>query len=223
MTVPARRSWLPSGELARVGILWRGARVRRYLRENAEPRLHLGCGRRVLDGWLNADKFAPGADAWVDAARPLPFGDAVFCAVLAEHLVEHLRIERVRAFLGEVRRVLRPGGVARMSCPDLGRYARAYVDGDGAFFEAVRAALAGSRVRRPDLHWVVRGHGGPFVAAIVRDFHHHRWMYDGETLRSCLREVGFEDVQVLGPGEGRLGAWDDPGRAFESLYVEATR
>lgn len=44
--------------------------------------------------------------------------DAVFGAVTAFHVVEHLPLRRILSFLGEVRRVLRPGGLLILESPN---------------------------------------------------------------------------------------------------------
>jgi SAM-dependent methyltransferase len=92
--------------------------------------LEIGCGdgsiwranvERTPPGWrLTLTDFSPGmvdaaaaalgarADYAAADARSLPFGDASFDAVIANHVLFHLP-ERERA-LAEIRRVLRPGG-----------------------------------------------------------------------------------------------------------------
>ena len=45
-----------------------------------------------------------------DLSLPLPFRDDRFGTVFAHHVFEHLPLEKERAVLREVRRVLRPGG-----------------------------------------------------------------------------------------------------------------
>ena len=50
--------------------------------------------------------------------EPLPFADGAFEVVLFNELFEHLRIDPI-ATLGEVRRVLEPGGLLLLSTPNL--------------------------------------------------------------------------------------------------------
>ena len=64
-----------------------------------------------------ADLAMPGVDHRADLTR-LPFPDASYDAVLASHVLEHIRDDR-RA-LREVRRVLRPGGFAALPVPVIG-------------------------------------------------------------------------------------------------------
>ncbi len=98
----------------------------------------------------------------VDHARPLPFRDASFDAVVASLTLHYFEWDVTRAAVGEIRRVLRPEGafVFRVNATDdvehgaedgeeVGRHLRRYPDGRyetlKRFFDAdeVRAALTG--------------------------------------------------------------------------------
>jgi SAM-dependent methyltransferase len=82
------------------------------------PRLHVGCGRVRLEGWLNLDiQQLPGVDLVVDVNQGLHWRDVE--AVYAEHFLEHLDLDRAITFLGDVHRCLAPGGVVRLSTPNL--------------------------------------------------------------------------------------------------------
>ena len=62
-----------------------------------------------------------------DICRPLPFSDDTFDAVYALHIVEHLTPKEASRFVAEVFRVLRRGGIFRVSTPDLESAVRAYL------------------------------------------------------------------------------------------------
>ncbi len=84
----------------------------------ARPRLHVGCGRARLEGWVNIDAQAlPGVDVVADVTGGLEFRDCE--AVYAEHFLEHLRIDHALDFLAEAWRVLGEGGLIRLSTPNL--------------------------------------------------------------------------------------------------------
>jgi SAM-dependent methyltransferase len=103
---------------------------------------HFPTGAKILDvgcgsGWL-ADHFSDytGVDGSADAVReatargrnvtqadvdePLPFADASFEGAILKDLLEHVR-DPV-AVVGEVARVLRPGGLVFASSPDAQRW-----------------------------------------------------------------------------------------------------
>ncbi len=107
------------GEGARLRKLWRPLVVNKYLKSSPTARLHIGCGWNNVDGWLNVDKFAANADTYLNAYSKFPFPSESFDKVFSEHMIEHLEVDRLRKFLKEVFRVLKPGGTFRVTCPDL--------------------------------------------------------------------------------------------------------
>jgi predicted SAM-dependent methyltransferase len=64
-----------------------------------------------------------------DLRRPLPFTNDTFDAVYTNHVLEHLTLSEGGGFVRDVRRVLKPGALWRISIPDLERLARAYIHG----------------------------------------------------------------------------------------------
>jgi SAM-dependent methyltransferase len=77
-------------------------------------RLHLLDGNESTVADLTARY--PGA-AHYRCPAPLPFADATVAYLHASHLVEHLTCGDLYGFLGEIDRVLRPGGVLVVSAP----------------------------------------------------------------------------------------------------------
>lgn len=214
------------GDLARLRRLWRPVVVKKYLASTDEPALHLGCGGSIKPGWLNVDRYHADADTYLDARNPFPFADDTFSYIFTEHMIEHLEIDNIQGFLSEMLRVLRTGGVCRISCPSLELYTKYYIERDQAFFDQVMQGIEHKRRKRPELAWVVRTHGSAFMTGIVKHFHGHRWMYDFETLEACLREVGFRNItrQACRVSDtAKLADVDNPDRAFETLYVEASK
>lgn len=72
-------------------------------------RLNLGCGTDIRPGFVNVDSAAlPGVDVVHDLRElPLPFADTSFREVVCQDVLEHLDYAPL---LGEIHRVLRPGG-----------------------------------------------------------------------------------------------------------------
>jgi len=155
----------------------------------------------------------------LDIADPLPFDGACVEWVYAEHLIEHVTLPVAIGWLAEVRRILIPGGLVRLSTPDLRRYAEGYLG--GGFFAGHRRRLRMMKV----------GPAMPRRAAFMFNqvfyLYGHRWIYDHAELRYALTEAGF-DAAAVEPREFRAGARPDVAaldtifRNDESIYVEAT-
>ena len=91
----------------------------RSLRQMREIKLHFGCGRRILPGWINIDGWRfPGVDFIADLRQPLPFADGACRLIFTEHVFEHIHPEFRLSVLREFCRILKPGGTLRVVVPD---------------------------------------------------------------------------------------------------------
>jgi SAM-dependent methyltransferase len=163
-----------------------------------------------------AEMGRAGSVRFANAAVRIPCAAGSVAVVYSSHMIEHLDRSEARAFLAEVKRVLRPGGVVRIAAPDLSRLVSDYVatgDADG-FVAGIHMGLDRPAGLRGWAKWAVVGP------------RHHLWMYDGGSLSRLIRETGFADVAVLPAGATRIvepGQLDLRERAAESVYVEAVR
>jgi SAM-dependent methyltransferase len=185
--------------------------------------LDLGCGPNTHQDFINLDYFwHPQIDVCWNVTRGLPFEDNSFLGVFSEHCLEHFAGVQASALLREVLRVLAPSGRLRLVVPDAELYLRTYC-----------AQLQGDRTQRFPFQSEEerRGLWTP-LASVNRVFYQdrespfgHCQMYDHALLAAVLHDCGFTDVRPCRFGEGgdpRL-LIDSPGRACESLYVEATK
>jgi SAM-dependent methyltransferase len=132
-----------------------------------------------LEGWLNLDvQDLPGVDLVVDVNRGLDFRDVE--AVYAEHFLEHLDLDRALAFLEDVHRCLRPGGVVRLSTPNL-----------DWVWETHYSTASPPELRR------VQG------LRLNRAFHgwRHRFLWNQALLGDAMSACGFRDLQWCRYGE----------------------
>jgi predicted SAM-dependent methyltransferase len=144
--------------------------------------LHVGCGRRLLTGWINLDiEPFPGVDLVVDASRKLPFQELE--AVYAEHFLEHLRVDAAVAFLARAQRALASGSWIRLSTPNLDWVVHMQYE---------RTAWGEEKAMRGLL--------------LNRAFHAwgHHFLWNREALELVLQAVGFEEVRFCGYGESVL-------------------
>lgn len=53
-------------------------------------KLHIGCGKNNMKGWINADLQGNIADVELDARKPLPFKKNSISYIYNEHFIEHI-------------------------------------------------------------------------------------------------------------------------------------
>ena len=85
-----------------------------------------------LKEWTNVRfTLLPGPEGgkvnYHDLRRPLEFAGNTFDAANINHVFEHLTTELGKRFAGDLYRVLKPGGVCRVSVPDLERICKDYL------------------------------------------------------------------------------------------------
>ncbi len=187
--------------------------AKRYLAEAEQPKLHLGCGGNLLDGWLNSDLAPRSAHIMrLDAGRRFPFADGTFAYVYGEHMIGSLPFHRVPAMLGECLRVLAPGGKVRITTLDLafvtglhGRERSATQDRYAAwrapfyFDYLIRKDLASPRERRMGYAEWAAAHVPPagtagFVINNLMRAGDIAFAYDEPLLRGLLENAGFSGI-----------------------------
>jgi len=90
-------------------------------------RLNIGCGKRILSGYLNIDVL-PVEKVDLDNQVPnyykynilegLPFRDDSVDEILVDHVLEHFYPEQVYELLWDFHRVLKPGGILKIYVPN---------------------------------------------------------------------------------------------------------
>lgn len=181
-------------------------------------KLHLGCGKRHIPGFVHVDLADfPHIDHRHDI-RTLPMiKDESADLAYACHAFEYFdRVEGVDV-LREWRRVLRHGGTVRLAVPDFEVLAEVYR-------------------RTGELDRVVGPLYGRMPVATPEGPRHlyHKTVYDYRTLRAVLEEAGFRDVRRWDWRTTEHAAVDDFSQAYFphmdkehglliSLNVEATK
>lgn len=156
----------------------------------------------------------------LDVTEPLPFEDASIDWVYAEHLIEHVSLLDAINWLAEVRRILAPGGLLRITTPDLRGYAAGYLGEDEKFFARHRRRLAVMRVGPP------MPDRRAFMVNQIFYLYGHRWIYDHDELRYALTQAGYDPDRVTAR-EFRVGHRRDVAdldtvfRSDETIYMEA--
>jgi predicted SAM-dependent methyltransferase len=178
-------------------------------------RLHLGAGSRRVPGWLNVDVLSSEYDVDIAGGR-LPWADASFSAVVSQHVIEHLELEEeVLPLFRELRRVLGPDGEVWLSCPDMEKVCRAYVEDRGAaLHEDRRRRMPGQTMRAgvPSQH---------FVNWIFHQGGEHKNLFDLDLLSWAVAEAGFRSCERVDEAAllRRFPEFPLRNDDFQSLYV----
>ncbi len=155
----------------------------------------------------------------LDIAEPLPLADGALDWVYAEHLIEHVSLPTAVHWLSEVRRVLAPGGLLRLTTPDLAKYVSGYLSGDTFFAKHRR------RVQQVIQVAPAMPARNAFMFNQIFYLYGHRWLYDLAELQYVLGEAGFaaDEVRLCGYRSGSrndVAELDQKFRSDETIYVE---
>ncbi|MEM9079606.1 MAG: methyltransferase domain-containing protein [Verrucomicrobiota bacterium] len=109
--------------------------------------LNLACGSRYHPDWKNIDLYPQNEHTLVhDLSQPLPFPDHSVDACYSAHFLGHLPDAFAMSCLKDQARVLKPGGIIRIACPDLQQIIDQYQ-------ELIGPLAAGDLSRAADYEW----------------------------------------------------------------------
>jgi len=218
-----------------------------YLRIRSTPLLRLAAPLLIRGERWRKYQALPRNILVRDLSRGIPAVDGSADAVYHSHFLEHLEPDRVPAFLAQVLRVLRPGGIHRVVVPDLAYYCRRYLDDLDACGTSDKAAAAQHERFVADLiEPLVRIESfsatrqGPMRRALEnlllggarRRGDRHAWMYDRVSLRGLLESAGFTEVAQMTHETSAIAGWngygldrDANGGPYkpDSIYLEARK
>jgi ubiquinone/menaquinone biosynthesis C-methylase UbiE len=149
-------------------------------------KLNLGCGDKILDGFINVDvsneRAGKQPDVICDVRNLDKFSDNYADEILAVHVIEHFWRWEVIDILKEWIRVLKPNGKLILECPNLKSACEEFL-------------------KNPDLHsgpgpegqrtmWVFYGDPRWTDPLMV-----HRWGYTPQSLANIMYEAGLRDLR----------------------------
>ncbi len=155
-------------------------------------KLHLGCGGKILDGFVNCDLYHDDDRVVKTDIRRLSFADdGTVDLIYACHVLEHVKRYDVVPTLKEWSRVLKEGGVLYVAVPD---------------FEAV----VGHYNANHDLKTIQ----GLLNGGQTYEGNEHYVSFDFSYLSECLRESGFSSCERYDWRETEFSGFDDFSKAY---------
>jgi SAM-dependent methyltransferase len=154
-------------------------------------KVHLGCGPHILEGWENHD-------ADLDLRNPLPWSDQAVDFIFAEHVIEHLTTPEGVLFVRECCRVLRPGGVVRLSFPDPAKLMRLSAQEVGDYVRTLRGYSVDVSTLDDCLNLVLLGwgHQAAWTASLLG------WVLNANGFQSRGGSYGVSDEPELNGIDG---------------------
>lgn len=149
-------------------------------------RLNLGCGDKILPGYVNVDvveaRAGKSPDVICDLRDLSVFPDNHADEVLAVHVVEHFWRWEVEAVLREWIRVLKPGGRMVLECPNLAAACEAFLA------DPLGGSQSDGRGQRT--MWVFYGDPQWQDPLMV-----HRWGYTPSSLSALMATAGLVNAR----------------------------
>lgn len=149
-------------------------------------KLNLGCGDKILPGYVNVDVVQERAghqpDVNCDIRALTVFEDNYADEVMAIHVVEHFWRWEVVDVIKEWVRVLKPGGKMILECPNLKSACEEFLKNPDA------ASMPGPQGQRS--MWVFYGDPRWKDPLMV-----HRWGYTPRSLAQVMHEAGLRDLK----------------------------
>ncbi len=136
-------------------------------------KLHLGCGNKRIDGFINIDaRETDAADEVSDVKTLDKYQDNSVELIYASHILEHITRIEYSNVLSRWYNILENGGVLRIAVPDIEQVFKHYQQ-----------------------HKDLRKLRGFLWGGQTYGFNYHYCGWDFKTLKEDLEKVGFKDVK----------------------------
>ena len=171
--------------------------------QEKQVKLHLGCGEKIIPDFINIDiRKLPGVDIVDDISNLNKFNKNSVDLIYSSHFFEHLFKDDAVALLKSCFRALKPGGLIRVSIPDL--------------YYAISLYGAGKKNEMLNDYFFVEGKGS-YLAR-------HKYMYDFDLFKEALEEAGFSKITRCEFQQGDMHELKNLDiYPVASLFIEAVR
>ncbi len=147
-------------------------------------KLHVGCGTKKLEGWINIDAVKScNPDLVHDLSNPLPYGDLTADELKAEGVLEHLDKYMRYYVFADWARTLKVGGLIHIGVPDFKKLVSKIFKFQ---FDGFVDTFFGENMWESEVY--------------IGHFGNHKWGYSRQSLTEFIRKFGIEPVEVKTKG-----------------------
>ena len=215
--------------------------------------LNIGGGGWYYPRWENIDfhQRSVFVDHIIDLRikKSLPFMKNSVRAIFSSHCFEHLPQDSVFYILKECYRILKSGGIIRLSVPDLDKAFKAYYKGDHSFFDKGGGTFSGNNLEEKLMSFFGDWRGSTIKQEVVKkklkklskfefvdwvqtfvpkdeNYSHHANGFNFDKLLSMLKEIGFQNIINSNYRKSNFAVMRE--KEFDkypkiSLYIEANK
>lgn len=163
--------------------------------------IHLGCGPINAEGFINIDVLPYSHVHYIRQVDDLSiFPDEYADLIYASHVLEHLSYHDVPRVLREWYRVLKKGGILRISVPDFDKIIKIYF------------------AEQEDITAII----GPLMGGQDHPFNFHKAVFNEKYLKELLLSSGYRQVRQWDPDRVEMHDFEDwasrPIRIGEKKY-----
>ena len=155
-------------------------------------KIHLGCGKVYIPGFIHIDIMD---FKHVDYKRSIDdlsiFKDQTVDLVYACHVLEHFKRAKIKKVLREWYRVIKKGGILRLSVPGFEEMVKIYQ-------------------KYNDINLIL----GPLVGGQTYLYNFHYMVFDFKSIEKLLKEVGFKKVKRYDWRKTEHAGVDDYSQAY---------
>lgn len=157
-------------------------------------KLHLGCGRKYIDGFKHVDLQDFAHIDYKTSVDDLHFAqDNSIELIYAAHILEHFGRNEYVKVLEEWYRVLKPDGILRISVPSFNAVVEYYVNKEDNL-ELLLGLLVGGQK--------------------VGEYDYHKMIFDKKLLIKILQDIGFKNIEEYDWRETEHSNIDDFSQAY---------
>jgi len=158
------------------------------INKNGKVYIHLGCGPINAADFINVDVLPYSHVHYIQQIENLGiFPNEYADLIYASHVLEHISYNALPKVLKEWHRVLKQGGVLRISVPDFNKLIEVYL------------------AEEKDIRTII----GPLMGGQDHEYNYHKAVFNEKYLKELLLTAGFREVRIWEPEKAELHSFED--------------